>query len=196
MSKYKAGDKFVIEIQECVSVPKDSEIKYLIKNIYKAYSEDLLDRLPQVFAETNATCAKMEAYDDGMKESWNIAKKILLSEECGGFSEEEIWDIFGTGNAIEIMEKYSPYKVKERIEAWERKQKETKKVCIGDVVKYEHLEVIVTSIDHKNKRFDGISKNGSAYGAKRIDLWKKTGEHFDLSQILKPADDGGEYETD
>lgn len=74
----------------------------------------------------------MKDYKYGMSEAWEIAKKISLTKEKGGFGEKELEEIFGTAKSDAIFERLTPQQAKEKISAWEEAKEEIK---VGDIVK-------------------------------------------------------------
>lgn len=74
----------------------------------------------------------MKDYKYGMAKAWEIAKRISLSKENGGFGAEELKEIFGATKPEIILSKYTPQQAKEKIEAWEEAMEE---IQVGDVVK-------------------------------------------------------------
>ncbi|MCX4269565.1 MAG: hypothetical protein OSJ62_13025 [Lachnospiraceae bacterium] len=74
----------------------------------------------------------MRDYKYGMAEAWEIAKRIFLSKENGGFGSEQLKEIFGTAKPEILFEKYTPQQAKEKIAQWEEAMEE---IQVGDVVK-------------------------------------------------------------
>lgn len=74
----------------------------------------------------------MKDYKYGMVEAWEMAKRIFLPKEDGGFGAEQLKEIFGTAKPENIFGKYTPQQAKEKIELWETTLEE---IQVGDVVK-------------------------------------------------------------
>lgn len=53
-------------------------------------------------------------------EAWEIARRITLDEVLGGFSNEELSEIFGTIYPDEIFSRYMPEEAKAKIAEWEK----------------------------------------------------------------------------
>lgn len=61
-------------------------------------------------------------YDKGLESAWGCAKKICCMTGCGGYSFEELREIFGSIFADEIMFKYSIKEVTAKILEYEMKK--------------------------------------------------------------------------
>lgn len=125
-----------------------------------------------------------EAYNEGLNDAWELAKKIVSNPGEGGFSVKELINIFETSLMKNVFNEYSAQEAIEIIEAYEKEQAEIK---VGDVVTAYSTEGIVTKC---NEDFvTVINKNGVS------DKWakfvcKKTGKHIDLSDLFKQIGGG------
>lgn len=54
------------------------------------------------------------------EEAWEVARRITLDEVLGGFSNEELSEIFGTMYPDEIFSRYTPEEAKAKIAEWEK----------------------------------------------------------------------------
>ena len=103
MSKYKVGDKFIIEIAEVyenvlsgidVFEATTSEPLYKIKGFNSlVFDKNGLDKLEK--SKNSLPIPYSEAYKKRMNEAWEIAKKILLYPAHGGCNATELEEIFG-----------------------------------------------------------------------------------------------------
>lgn len=62
----------------------------------------------------------------GMKRAWEAARKIVLIKENGGIPLSDLNEIFG---AVNVLKVFSASDAIEKIDAWEKKQEQTKKNC-------------------------------------------------------------------
>ena len=122
-----------------------------------------------------------KTYTQGLADAWELAKKIVLDKDRGGFSCSELESIFDTVYPSDILEELSCKEVLAKIEAYEKE----KEIKVGDVVKNVHngMEYIVLdtesgrSINTKFTAFDSLNIGSSA--------WKKTGKHIDIELLLR-----------
>jgi len=122
----------------------------------------------------------MKDYKSGMTDAWEIAKKISLTKEKGGFGEKELEEIFGTVKSDAVFERFSPQQAKDRIHAWEEAKEEIK---VGDVVKVTfpvpRIGVVIAKADDYVVWF---SENLVAdYQKSRI---RKTGQTINIQNSL------------
>ncbi len=116
MSKYKVGDKFIIEIE---AIMEGAKFPYELKKDHSwIVDEKFLEGFPQLVPDNDTA-----AYNKGAEEAWEIAKKIGLLKKDGGFSLEELYEIFGTDITYNIIATHTVQEAKEKIEAWEKAKK-------------------------------------------------------------------------
>lgn len=221
MSKYKTGDKVVLEIiqddsygdykvgnethswwnsHELLdngSVPLSKYIKSMEEKLHNQRVE--INRLIEenkelkINANWRDNCAKADSIDKaravGQQEAWELARKISLLEGDGGYSSNELNEIFGINYLSEIFNlTYSEAAAK--VAEWERKKEE---ICVGDVVTDGNGEsAVVTFINDIGTVFyiwnRGITRQLEMEKFKK--LFTKTGRHIDVDAWL--AQIGGE----
>lgn len=179
MSKYKIGDKFIIEIKEvmrgddiCYKTGMRGSRKYL-----DAEQLDELEKLDSDYINDNFGELQDEAYETGLREAWELA--ITIEH---GLIKSELKEIFGTDNEMYIVKEYTPQEAKSKIEAWEKSKEEIK---VGDVVEIPRTKnlAVVCKIYPENERFAIMYSDGTVgtfYG-----MPEKTGEHIDIQSILE-----------
>ena len=127
---YKVGDEVFIKAEITdVSGYECSERPYFVApDIYSVnwVSEDKIIPMDKT-------------YVDGLKDAWELAKKILFKEY--GYSAQQIYDIFGDG-AMQSVKKLSYAEALAKIEAYE-KEKEIKPT---DIVEYNGKNWVVTEV--------------------------------------------------
>lgn len=65
------------------------------------------------------------------EEAWELARKIAAHSSFGGFTIDEVREIFGKNGTADIMNTLSLQEAKAKIEAWERK----KQIEVGNILK-------------------------------------------------------------
>lgn len=170
MSKYKAGDKFVLEIGQ--KIHNAGSGQYVIRN-----------------SDNSITTGKMLSYlerlDMTANEAWELAKKLVYKEHMGGFSDEEMFDIFGYQTVKEIFDYFTPQQAKAKIEAWEKSKEEIK---VGDVCRCEINKNVYFAVCVKRKDDQGIFLYDDASCSDRmesLDDWTKTNRHIDIQSVLE-----------
>ena len=116
---------------------------------------------------------RVKSYDDGLKEAWDIATRLLLDSDI---SSSTIRELFGEyEDACNILKNFTIHEVKAKLEHYD----EVTKVLVGDII--EHIitgkRAVVTSIINKTSVYilmaDGKSK------VVLTEYWKKTGISID-----------------
>lgn len=133
---------------------------------------------------------KAEAYNKGLEDAWNVTKKIYDGECDGGYSYDELDEIFGTRSCHHILESFTVFEAVEKVKAYEEKQMQYDEFKVGDEV-YQLNEsyryVISAFID--DDRAVLISKHGN-WGTGPLNTLKKTGRHFDqMNEILEKLEE-------
>lgn len=124
-----------------------------------------------------------EAYNKGMNDAWELAKKILY-----GIDKQliEIFDLkveprfFDLTHKRAIINDHTPQEVFEKLE-------KVKEIKVGDVVNIMGNYCIVTQIDMSDKEYHVIWNDGNT---DKIPFdaplgMKKTGKHIDLTDLFK-----------
>lgn len=125
------------------------------------------------------------SYNEGLKDAWELAKKIALNTHDGGIDAKELEAIFGTHNSYTIFKKNDVKEALAKFEAYE------KEIEVGDVISLRGVEAVVTCI-YPDGTFDGIKitaddkhgRLGGVYAGYHLSSWEKTGNHRDLSAVL------------
>lgn len=122
---YKVGDSEAI-LNDRIYTPKNVE-KYRIP--HEIASDVELRLRADMLTEEERQQAKQEektAYDKGLADAWDAARKIICEVKYGGFTREEIQEIFGETYASDIMVKFTASEAIAKIREYEGKQKEIK----------------------------------------------------------------------
>lgn len=212
MSNYKAGDKFILEIDK---IECDGWIRFCIHNDYIKLTENTIDKMERLdnseyinenFGELQDEAYKAgreagqeeaikwskrneeDMYNAGLNDAWELAKKIMLGKDEGGVSYKVLFAVYGTSDIEEILN-YSPEEALARFEAYGKEQAEIK---VGDVVRYKRnplCEVLITATSRglngvhlQTDRFGRIGEVNSCISRERIE---KTGKHIDIQSILE-----------
>lgn len=191
MSKYNAGDKFIIEVEEkCVGDFKTEGTTelYRIKGFKSlVFDKNGLDKLQKVNSKVKIEDIddmlaeydlKKESYEKGLQDAWELARKIFSSEEKGGYSAEELDEIFGFSYLAQILWEYTPQEAIAKIESYEQEQE----IKMGDEVENPNnpKKYIVCNI----KTGASISTDLRETALLELSCWQKTGKHIDIQQIL------------
>lgn len=172
---FKIGDEVVIEGKV---IGTDGNLsKYPITVEFK-------DKNYAVFNEECLNLAD-KTYEQGLKDAWELAKKIALNTHDGGIDAKELEAIFGTHDSYTIFKEND---VKDALAKLEAYQEEIK---VGDVISLRGVEAVVTCI-YPDDTFDGIKitaddkygRLGGVYAGYPLSSWEKTGNHRDLSAVL------------
>lgn len=131
-----------------------------------------------------------EAYQRGLNDAWELARRIRLNVEDGGISVSELCEMFHTNTVYNIFKGYSAQEVMKRIAEYEKQKNAIK---IGDEVKFNHDDIKATVMDQSDK--EGMwwlyTENGC------IEEWqdayfRKTGRTFpQIEEVLKAMQEKG-----
>ena len=96
--------------------------------------------------QTNCTLSKLEnkceqymkdsdeAYQRGLNDAWDVARKIAVETDDGGVSISDLYKIFGTESMCMIMKNNTVYDAIAKLKAYEDKQKDDDHIKVGDCV--------------------------------------------------------------
>ena len=121
----------------------------------------------------------------GQEEAWELAQKVYLLPESGGYNSNELIEIFGTASTSEIFS-LTHTEAAAKVAEWKRKKEE---ICVWDEVELINgVKFFVTySCDGI---VNGVSGSGQFFEGILVQECKKTGRHIDVSTWL--AQIGGE----
>lgn len=179
MSEIRVGDRVFLE---CEVREKDiDDNTYTLR--YKNWYGDKYSKTDYV--KDNVLHTTDEIYNKGLNDAWNLTKKIVLLARDGGYSWQELKDIFGYTDRESVFETYTPQEALAKVKAYEE---ECNKIKVGDVVTTNgsELEGIVTKVvGHVVYR---LFRDGSCGDFYKEDLVKIG--HFDsIDEFMRVADD-------
>lgn len=199
MSKYKPGDKFLIEIE---GVNQESEVSkfvdYKINGLNLALYECYLDKLKMIKPDE----IEKEAYESGMKDAFHAAKMIEFDVKEGGIDFNNLIKIFGYSSLKSIIFNFEPKEIVEKIKRFEECQV---KFSVGDVIKRKNNEKVILVVTEmfSDGSFSGIKISEtdeygamfSYYGKRNAECFEKTGKHFELEKMfgLDKGERNGNY---
>ena len=73
------------------------------------------------------------AYQCGLDDTWEAARKVVLCAEEGGLSIEELDEIFGCSTIQQVFRRYSVQQTIEKLKAYEE-QKANDEIKVGDII--------------------------------------------------------------
>lgn len=149
--------------------------------------------------EVNFECGTIEdikrmAYEEGVNDAFDAARKIESSLSNGGYTTDEIYRLFpdrgDDGLLLDIvLDKYSPMAIVSIVQNYEEeKAKELKELRVGDVIKTSHCCGIITKIDnHCNEyKYCILWRDGSVGHHKYEYLIKdKTDENMTIPEFFE-----------
>ena len=124
-----------------------------------------------------------QAFNQGAKAAWELARKIICQPKNGGFNRSEITEIFGYGYISDIFEKYTYQEAAAKVEAWEKAKEEIK---VGDEVEKNDLRDVRFIVTFTNGRLmNGVTQSGLVFANEKPKEWHKTGRHIDIDSFLR-----------
>lgn len=128
-----------------------------------------------------------ESYNQGLNDAWELARKIVLPTFHGGYTWDEVENIFGTKhickNHISVLFNFTPQEALAKVKAYEEERNEIK---VGDVVKVRggFFESIVTKVD--GRIIYRLFRDGGFNNVTKKEDLIKTGKHFDsIDEFMK-----------
>lgn len=165
-------------------LPQIDEIQSNVREI-KATWGNTVTMLDNIKTSLKADRQKAidEAYERGLNDAWDAARKINMEAYDGGFSVSDLEKIFAINSNCAIMRTFTAKEAIAKIKAYEAEKDE---IRVGDEVRRISDGMKYVVVDPKNEfgRVCGFSMNGIWYGECPNAL-RKTGRHFDIESILK-----------
>lgn len=176
MSKYKAGEKFVIEIEKPIEF-LDGGVMYEFKGITSWLRESDVDTLGQLVNGVDQY-SRMK----GQQEAWELAQQIASGDVPGCYNPSDFYEIFNTYSVADAQTKYTYAEAAAKVEAWNNN------VRVGDVVKAGELQVemVVIAVYENNTIWTYDLKPGSVAPLQKFThtILVKTGRHIDIEAVL------------
>lgn len=185
MSKYKVGDKFIVEIEEVREgkAPFDTTymvnggvgfVEIIIDRMHKVDSNMKIEDIDDMIAEYDT---EKKGYNKGLQDAWKAALKF--SQMIDSVRDEA----FGETNPNYFFKDIMPQEALAKLEAYEKAQE----IQVGDVVIGSLFSGVVTGVD--DNRVFVLYDDGSCGERRKSDL-KKTGKHIHIHALLQEI--GGE----
>ena len=183
MSKFKVGDKVYLECK--ISEYDERDNTYCVD-----YSDYHKFPHTSCWIKDDVLHTPDELYNKGLNDAWGLAKKIAVPEHLGGYTADEIRNIFGKNTFISVMRAFTSQEAIAKVKEYE----ERNEIKVGDVVKlksvYAEGEGIVTKITETNICLlykNGNCNNNKCSSNSSIDRYfEKTGKHFDsIDEFMK-----------
>ena len=124
-----------------------------------------------------------QAFNQGTKEAWELAKKIKLIFQNSGTRIGEVEKIFGNYFFADIFENYTYPEAAAKVAQWEKAKEEIK---VGDILEdiYDkNVKCTVTNLYPSNMAYL-VFDDGTA-GMHKLDTFKKTGRRMPIDSFLK-----------
>lgn len=185
MSKYKVGDKFIIEIEKIyesslkgIDVFEDmAEPLYKIKGFNSlVFDKNGLDKIEKI--KSTLPIPYSEAYKNGMNDTWDIARELCKT----GYND--CTEMFGDETVEHVIKNFNPLEVKEKMEAY----KKDKEINVGDVVTVGGGDIkFICTKDNSSGDYSKchlLSNDGSVWEDCNKSDCKKTGKRVNISDLL------------
>ena len=130
------------------------------------------------------------AYQDGLNDGWECAKKIYSAPSDGGYTLEQLTQVFGEDSMSAIARTHTASAAIAKIKAYEEEKKAEAEIKVGDEVYFsdENHTRVVFSIFYENAKEPRVlqfTESGN-YVVDNISDLHKTGRHFSqIEEVLK-----------
>ena len=198
MSKYKVlkdnlknvvGQEFERTVP-IITEEYEAKIRRQAAEIARLLAENTKLKKDLEYYHTGTDICDMEsARITGQNEAWKFAKNVALNEGYGGYSNNELKEIFGLVFLDDIFN-LTYQEAAAKVEAWEKAKEEIK---VGDILEdiYDsNVKCTVTNL-YPNNRAYLVFDDGTT-GMHELDNFKKTGRSIHIDSFLKQI--GGEQE--
>ena len=156
-------------------------VKESIRNAYdKGYKQGVNDGSLDVKMRVDG------AYEKGLNDAWECARKIVLPTIYGGIPKKELKNMFTCGeNELKIFNDFSISKVINKINEYEEKQKADDEIKVGDEVYLVYPEYKRVIFRLRGVTALSMDEKGETW-ADDINTLHKTGRHFpQIAEVLK-----------
>lgn len=180
MSEFKVGDKVYLECE--ISKYDECDNTYCVD-----YSDYCKHPRTSDWVKDDVLYTTDDDYNEGLNEAWELAKKIILPYHLGGYTADELEDIFGKGSFTPLMNTLTVQEALAKVKAYEDECDEIK---VGDVVttRGSVFESIVTNVS--GNKISRLYRDGSCDGFTYKENLVKTGKHYDsIDEFMRSADD-------
>lgn len=175
MSEFKSGDKVLAEVCVVGVARVQGEKRYIVTDNDKYAAETLAIKKDKVHIIPTKT------YEDGLREAWDMAKRIVFYEKRGGFSTSQLEEIFGTSDFDDILDNHTAQEAVAKIAEWEK----MREVQVGDVVRdlFKDRTAVVSYVYNYDSKCYVIFGDGSGGKYEKKDF-VKTGRTIDITALL------------
>ena len=152
-----------------------------------------LEELNSDYINENFGELQDEAYQRGLEDAWEAAKKIFGYEIDGGIPIDKIGRVFGyseneTFCTADIIRHNTASEAIAKLKAYEDKQKD--RIEVGDEVEWDGDKYVVTYLNYdietsKITDYDLLAYDGSVIDHVKKCTFTKTGKHYDIASILE-----------
>lgn len=130
-----------------------------------------------------------EAYQAGLNDAWEAAKKIVVSVDYGGIASDTLLEIFGMRGYSYIMQDNTAQEAIDKIKAYED-GKHSDRIEVGDEVEWDGDKYVVTYLNYNIETsevtdYDLLAYDGSVVDHVKKCTFTKTGKHYDIQSILE-----------
>jgi len=167
MSDFKVGDKVYLE-------GKINEYDENDNTCCVDYCDYYKNTRTTNWVKDDALHPVNESYNKGLNDAWELARKIVLPMDKGGYTADELRNIFSKNTYMAAMSDFTPQEALAKVKEYE----ERNKFSVGDVIKLKGTthEAILTRVTETNICF--LFRDGSCGSFSAKEDFEKTGEHF------------------
>ena len=187
--------KYIIDIEEKPLCVFDEDTQTYFPRLWRVkgfnslvFDEEGLSRLEELNSDyINEHFGELQdtAYQKGLEDAWNIARKITVETDDGGVSISALYEMFGTESMCKIMKNNTVYDATDKLKAYEKKYPD--KIKVGDEVTHKSDSISWTAVVTQN--VNGIltlmGMTGAIAEGYDEKCFVKTGRHFDIEKILE-----------
>lgn len=129
-----------------------------------------------------------KTYEDGIKYAWNLMKKFILPFEDGGFSDDNLKEMFHTADVMDIVSGFTVEDIIEKVEQFN----ENKTLLGGEIVVDEDGKygIVLAKGEGDDDEHRTLVYGNLESGKVALNSIRKTGEILDISDIFDDIKNG------
>lgn len=204
--KPKIGDKYIVEIDSHMT-NKNGDL-YGVKgfrslvfdqnglNKLKSYDDEMDSAYAEGYALAESKYreardqVEQEAYQRGLDDAWDAARKITDVPSHGGLNVEELQQLFDTAASIKVFTDHTASEAIEKIREYEEHKAQADEIRNGDEVRFtifgQDFKAIAIQRGSSGD-WQVLNDRGNMSLFAETDL-TKTGRHVDLSELFGGED--------
>ena len=175
-----SNEDIIKEIDEATDLMRETK-KKVNEALNKARA--VVNREQPTISEDTLEMERMKALNEGRNEVWELAKKIAVEPENGGYDSMQLHDIFGFSDMDLVFTRYSPQEALAKLEAYEKEKATFKR---GNIVLFVDTDELGIYIGQYADGMHAVVFDECNVPQKvSTEEIRKTDKHIDIQSVLE-----------